>query len=359
MNSPAALMNNTLEGNSAWYGGGISLEESRATLRGNTIYSNTSTWSGGGLKLSGSPAMLSDNLILSNTSNYGDGGGAYLSASDATLISNTIQGNASNGSDYRINQGGGGIYVGNSNATLSGNAILSNTARLGGGGVRVGIQAPTLSGNVIAGNSAFFGAGVYLSYDASTLNGNRIVGNRGDGVYLSRSAATLVNNVIADNQSSENGYGVVVRGGSSRLIHNTIARNGSGNSVGVQVSHYQLWPTADYATSALINTIIVSHNVGISVTTGNTITVNGVLWFGAPITISQATTATVMVQNPYEGDPVFAADGYHLMPGSAAIDRGVEAGVTTDIDGSARPYGPAPDLGAVEYVPPTGSRQPR
>jgi hypothetical protein len=47
------------------------------------------------------------------------------------------------------------------------------------------------------------------------------------------------------------------------------------------------------------------------------------------------------------------------MPGSEAIDRGVEAGVTTDIDGNARPYGPAPDLGAVEYLPPSGSRQPR
>jgi len=356
MNSTARLTNNTIEGNSAWYGGGLTLEASDATLSGNTVYSNTSTWSGGGLRLSASPAKLSGNLILSNTSSYGDGGGAYLSTSDATLISNTIQGNASNGSDYRFNYGGGGIYIGGSNATLSGNVILSNTARIGGGGVRVGTKAPTLSGNLIAGNSAFFGSGVYLSYDASTLNGNRITGNTGDGVYLSRSAATLVNNVIADNPSGEGGYGVVVMGGSSQLIHNTIARNGSGNSVGVYVSQYQLWPMVNYATVALSNTIIVSQSAGISVTTGNTLTLNGVLWFGTPITISQAATTTVTVQNQYEGDPVFAADGYHLTAGSAAIDRGVDAGVATDIDGNARPTGPAPDLGAVEYVPPTSWR---
>jgi hypothetical protein len=32
----------------------------------------------------------------------------------------------------------------------------------------------------------------------------------------------------------------------------------------------------------------------------------------------------------YGGDPRFAADGYRLMVGSAAIDRGIDAGATTD-----------------------------
>jgi len=71
----------------------------------------------------------------------------------------------------------------------------------------------------------------------------------------------------------------------------------------------------------------------------------------APITVSAKVTASVTVQNQYEADPAFALDGYHLMTGSAAIDRGVDAGVLSDIDGHPRPYGPAPDLGAVEYVP--------
>jgi uncharacterized repeat protein (TIGR01451 family) len=39
---------------------------------------------------------------------------------------------------------------------------------------------------------------------------------------------------------------------------------------------------------------------------------------------------------------------YHIGPGSAAIDAGVDAGVTTDIDGQARPSGLGPDLGADE-----------
>ena len=51
------------------------------------------------------------------------------------------------------------------------------------------------------------------------------------------------------------------------------------------------------------------------------------------------------------GVPAFVdPDGgdYHIGPGSAAIDRGVDAGVTTDIDGDPLPIGPAPDIGADE-----------
>ncbi len=49
------------------------------------------------------------------------------------------------------------------------------------------------------------------------------------------------------------------------------------------------------------------------------------------------------------GDPLFAGDGYHLGAGSAALDAGVDVGVTTDIDGEARPQGGSvPDMGADE-----------
>jgi hypothetical protein len=62
------------------------------------------------------------------------------------------------------------------------------------------------------------------------------------------------------------------------------------------------------------------------------------------------------VQNQYQGDPLFAADGYHLMSGSAAVDKGVDAGVDTDIDGDLRPQGSAPDLGADEFVSVPGGK---
>ncbi len=57
---------------------------------------------------------------------------------------------------------------------------------------------------------------------------------------------------------------------------------------------------------------------------------------------------TITVTNEYTGTPAFAADGYHLTSASAAIDKGVDAGVTTDIDGDLRDS--TPDLGADEFV---------
>jgi hypothetical protein len=48
--------------------------------------------------------------------------------------------------------------------------------------------------------------------------------------------------------------------------------------------------------------------------------------------------------------PLFAADGYHLLPVTEAMDRGVTPGATTDVDGEARDA--APDLGADEVTTP-------
>jgi uncharacterized repeat protein (TIGR01451 family) len=63
------------------------------------------------------------------------------------------------------------------------------------------------------------------------------------------------------------------------------------------------------------------------------------------------------VLNDHTGDASFAADGYHLTASSAAIDRGVEAGVKDDIDGDDRPVDGnldgivKADLGADEFLP--------
>jgi hypothetical protein len=274
---------------------------------------------GGGVHIISATATINNNWVFSNTAHRG--GGLFLSSDPVTLSNNTV---ISNIADF-----GGGLYLGESDATLSGNTVISNTAGVGGGLVVVGNA--TLSGNIIISNIADLGGGLMLAY----------------------TAVTLTNTVVADNRASTAGSGLYIYGASPRLLHTTIARNSGGDGSGVYITDagYDA-----YSTVALTNTILVSHTVGISVTGGNTVTVNSILWYGTPVTVSQATTATVAVQNQYQGDPLFAADGYHLLDGSAAIDKGVDAGVDTDIDGDSRPHGSALDLGADEFVSAPGGK---
>ena len=318
-------------------GGGVYIITATATISNNRTYSNTTAWDGGGLYLSYSTAALNSNTVTLNTATR-YGGGLLLYHSGATLISNTITANTAEDC-------GGLFLLGGNAATLSGNVVTSNTAYSWGGGLCLEVSNATLSGNAITGNTAGSnGGGLHLSSSDATLSGNTIISNTarwGGGLFLGRSDATLTNTVIADNQANTAGCELYIYGSSPRLLHTTIARNG-GDGSGIYVTNNSI--------VALTNTILVSQTVGITVTSGNTVTVNGVLWYGTPVTVSQAATATVTVQNQHEGDPAFALDGYHLTAGSAAIDKGLNAGVATDIDGDARPDGCFFDIGADEFV---------
>jgi hypothetical protein len=362
-------------------GGGVYVLTATVILRHNQVFSNTTRYYGGGLYLNENTTTLSGNAVFSNTAMFG--GGLYLRNSTATLNGNVV---ATNTATYY----GGGLCLYSITATVSGNIITANMARHGGGLV-VGAGHIVLNGNTIAANTAHAtggppwpasaatsgdepsppadprprGGGLYLGGSTATLNGNTIVANlaeEGGGLCLHYSYDTLTNNVIVDNRASVAGNGVYIEGARPALQHNTIVHNHDGEGSGLYVTGYVLYPPwlgTVYSTVMLTNTILISHPVDISVTAGNTVTVNGVLWYDTPITISQAATAIVTVQHQRWGDPAFAdpATGdYHLGPGSAAINAGVNAGVTTDMDGDARPDWCFPDLGADEFITGQGCR---
>jgi len=302
---------------------------------------------GGGVYLNhrdaNSAATLDNNHVFSNTATLGGGLCLYFSA--ATITGNTIVSNTA--------ESGGGLWLDRSEDTLSGNTIASNAAQ-GGGGLYLfclgGYYAATLNNNIIMSNTAGAGGGLYLDSCAATLSGNMIGSNTADGadwfeggggLQIRVGTPTLINNVVADNQATS-GSGLKIRGSSPTLLHTTIARNSGDSGVDVRAEG------TTYSIVTLTNTILVSHSVSISATGGNTVTVNGVLWYNAPITVSQSITAIVTVQNQHTGDPAFAQDGYHLTTNSAAIDIGVEAGLTSDIDGQIRDA--QPDIGADEYI---------
>jgi hypothetical protein len=227
----------------------------------------------------------------------------YLYQSDALLASNVVQGNiASTG----IDGFGGGICLGFGAVTLEGNTVVSNTA-----------------------STAGFGYG----------GGMDVIGG---------GPVTFINNVVADNHADIEGSGLRFKGppwapAVGHLLHNTIADNRSSGQ-GVYVG--------EYTTLAFTNTIIAGHHsVGITVTTGSTATLEATLWYGNGSDTGGGGYISTGTVNVY-GDPAFVNPSvwdYHLTDGSAAIDAGVDASVTADIDGDPRPIGLAPDIGADEF----------
>lgn len=311
-----------LGGDGGWQvGGGVLVVTATATVENNQIFGNTAAL-GGGLALWHSDANVRDNTFTQNKAD--GGGGTYLYRSDGTLEGNTVTSNRGSW--------GGGVQVESSNATLDGNTISANIANRGGG-LSLLKGHPTLSGNSVLRNAA----------------------DEGGGLFLWTTDATLVNNIVADNNADRAGSGLYVEASSGRLLHNTICRNSGGDGSGVHVSR----PTssAQQSTVALTNNIVVSHTVGIMVAAGNVSTLESTLWHAN--TDDWDGAGTINHSHDYSGNPAFVAPSagdYHIGPASAALDRGVDAGVTSDMDNQPRPY-QTPDLGADEYWPPSALKR--
>jgi len=286
-------------------GGGIYVTGAAPAIRQCAIYGNVASRAGlgggGGAYLLSSAAALSDNVISGNTASTagrGEGGGLALSNSNANLIGNTIQENVANRTDG--DGEGGGIYMEQAAPALHNNLIRDNTASVAGWGA---------------------GGGVYATW---------------------RNGAWLSNTVLSGNVSgaspTSRGNGLFVDFLSSpRLLHTTLHSNTGGYGSGIEVDFY--------SSVALTNTILVSQTEGIFVASDSAATLDGVLWHGNAANTAGA--GPVTVTNAHTGAPAFAADGYHLTAGSAAIGRGVAAGVSDDIDG--QPRDAPPDLGADEF----------
>lgn len=153
----------------------------------------------------------------------------------------------------------------------------------------------------------------------------------------------IVNNVLTE---ADTGVNVLMVGnGAVNLVHNTIA--GPTLSPGAGVAVFT-------GTVHMTNTIIAGYTTGIS-NTGNADYAGGIvsedytLFSGNTTNIVGPVTSggSSMVGDPKFVDP--AGGDYHLLPSSDAIDAGVDAGVTKDLDGLPRPIGPDFDIGAYEF----------
>jgi PKD repeat protein len=169
-------------------------------------------------------------------------------------------------------------------------------------------------------------------------------------LYLRQSDAFLENDLVVDNRANVSGSGLYIWTSSPRLRHTTIARNSGGDGSGIYVTDNRI----TYSTVGFTNTIIVSHTLGITVAAGNTVALEATLWgtdtwandtdWGGAGNIS---TGTINIRKaPAFEDP--AGGDYHITVDSAALDEGVNAGVSTDVDDEPRPMRSGYDIGADE-----------
>ena len=316
----ATVVSNTLAANR---GPGLNLGDCTATVTGNEVFGNTSPEPGGGIVAVRGTVTLTANSVFSNVTG-GDGGGLQLFGTDAMLVANTILSNTAG-------MGGGGIMVFDSVARLDGDTLRANIAVEDGGGLMAYGSEVAIDAGIVTSNTA---------------------GGRGGGLALVHSnqpsladgPAWLTNTVICDNHAGSQGAGAYLSGlegnGDFHMPHTTIARNTGGEGSG-------LYFVGGNQTTYLTNTIIASQTVGIYAGGLDTVTLDGVLWYGNGT--NTWGSGQITVSHELAGSPVFRADGYHLGMGSAARNAGLGVGVTVDVDGQARDA--QPDLGADEYAP--------
>lgn len=332
-------------------GGGIYARDAHPVISGCHVFSNATTFNGGGIRLRDSPgAVLMNNRVYSNTSNNG-GGIFFGNSAGATVTGNDIYSNTSV-------HDGGGLTLGGSGpgSVLEDNDIFGNTAYEDGGGINIISSGDaTLIGNRFYSNTAgATGGGLVIGQsDDVLLLRNEIYSNTastGSALSLFSGQNTRLENtlIVGNRATAGKGTGVRVFNTSVHMLHTTLVRNSGASGV------YALGTTT--TTAWMTNTILVSHTVGVE--TGDSlslVSLEATLWGagewanGVDVYAMSGSINTGTV-NAW-GDPAFVAPAsgdYHIGLDSAAIDRGVDAGVTDDVDGDSRPIG-RPDLGMDEW----------
>ncbi|MGV8042170.1 MAG: choice-of-anchor Q domain-containing protein [Thermoanaerobaculaceae bacterium] len=325
--APVTLRNLTVTGGRSDEGGGVristsggvSLTVSDCRITGNTAVSDSGGSGGGGLaaRLGGSAILTATRLVVvgnaaSSKNEFAIGGGVFLSAGSSsriTLEDSLIAGNSVESDSVLVI--GAGIYAftkGEGTLVVRRTTVARNSATPGGGQsgsgatfIAMDTSHLTLSGsalldNVQNGSSTFVHLGLE-AWDSGGVvaSGSIVAGGSGHGVRSSRNGSA---SIAVDGCTVVENSGTGLRGNPTSTYNTVAFGNGENSMLGAEVA-----------------------------TGGNLIGV----------------------------DPLFVNAelcDYRLLPGSPAIDTGVEppGGLSqTDFAGHPRKVGGQVDVGAHEY----------
>jgi len=291
-------------------GGGIcALEGAQPTIQDCNIKNNSSGDKGGGIYLRDGGSITGCNVH--DNESVDNGGGIYLDA-PGTVSDSEIK-------DNTAGNKGGGLYL-SAGGTLTGCDITDNTAEGRG-------DSPT------GGDG---GGGIYFENGGSAAN-CRIAGNWGyfgGGVYFETGNASVVNCMITDNDADNRAGGIYVE------------VNGSTSGCTIVGNRAHEYGGGVYCYGdAVFNNTIIYHNT--AVVNPNWYNVNS----GTQTYRNCCTTPSVGTA-PVTADPLLAGRrNPHLCEDSPCRDAGNNTYASgTDIDGEARTYSTAVDIGCDEYI---------
>lgn len=234
-------------------------------------------------------------------------------------------------STFTVNKGGGIVVINTSlNLKIANCLISGNSAYYNGGGIMADSSKFIMENCIITNNYARFGGGLNADYSYFQLKNIVFLQNSSDvggGIYNAHNIGGNAHHcVFYQNQGAQAAGGIQMSGANSQLfiVRNSIFWDNSGE------------PIRD------INPV--------SAISLNYCDINGVYTGVGNVSIFPG------FQNVYDfngPDDKWGTsdDGLKLTCHSLLIDMGGSSNVLTDIIGTIRPYGSAPDIGAYEYIP--------
>ncbi|HTP10858.1 MAG TPA: choice-of-anchor Q domain-containing protein, partial [Anaerolineae bacterium] len=303
-----------------------------------SLFENNVASATGALYVQGNNTYLTNTLVVSNAT-IGPFFGGGVVAATVYLSGGRFERNSSQ--TYC-----GGLYA--SSLLMSGTVFISNTAQSGGGGA-CAYSSIELTGGRFEANQTLLpyglGGGLMAQYNSQlAITGTQFINNAtaGKGGGLSATGPTrLVNALFAGNFAGMDGAAIDFEQYTETqrdLLHLTIADTISNPKAAISVLS---------GTLNLTDTIIANHAIAISNTAGTVYEDYNLFFNTITNTIGVTSGGHSLVGDPRFVDPIHG--DYHLQFGSAAIDRGIDAGIYTDLDGNPRPIGFGFDIGAYEY----------
>lgn len=318
------------------------------------------------------------NCLIVNNNAYGDGGGIYIE--QGVIEGCRITDNFSDGD-------GGGVYTpGGAGLVISNCVFVRNRSDLSGGGICnesissegiVHIVGCVLSNNI---SENAEGGGIY-SENNLVVTGCRVTSNvaddpadvdgQGGGIYVAENA-TIENCIVSFNRADEEGGGIYAHGQNVRVVGCLLFKNSAAYGGGYYNNYYG----NTISDCTVVYNTATTQGGGLFRDSGSPVYRNCIVYFNTAPSDANFNDRSVSAYNccitPLPGtgsgntiaSPSFVSagqDNYRLRSDSPCVDTGDISDHNKDLDGVPVPLDgnnsgtSENDIGAYEYVPPSGS----